>query len=51
MKVNGEHLNSLPVPFDLYQPNSVRNAIRYSQDGASGYGNRNWMGNPLLQAR
>lgn len=24
MQVNGEHLNSLPVSSDLYQPNSVR---------------------------
>jgi hypothetical protein len=37
MQVNGEHLNSLPVPSDLYHPNSVRRVVRYSQEGARGY--------------
>jgi len=38
-EINGEHLNALPVPFDLNEPTGVRRIIGSFHNCASRYGN------------
>jgi hypothetical protein len=48
LKVNGEYLNSLPVPIDLQQTGRICTPITYSKERARWYRNRKGPSGHLL---